>query len=112
MVLNLWTWVREMPSLNVGQETIMGYIFVISVISFTHVPKFRADHVQCEDSSLENMVVLTTYFGNFASYSSSKPNQLRGLSSGRHIGFFCFFEHATEAHHHCHYYLYLYLFDA
>ena len=40
--------------------------------------------------SLENMVVLTTYFGNFASYSSSKPNQLRGLISGCHVGFFAF----------------------
>jgi hypothetical protein len=67
----------------------MGYIFVVSVIPFRHVPQFRAEHVQCEDSSFENMVV-TTYFGNFASYSSSKPNQLRGLSSGRHIGFFFF----------------------
>jgi hypothetical protein len=68
----------------------MGYIFVVSVISFTHVSQFKAEHVLCEDSSLENMVVLTTYFGNFASYSSSKPNQLRGLSSSRHIGFLLF----------------------
>jgi hypothetical protein len=54
----------------------MGYIFVVSVIPFRHVPQFRAEHVQCEDYSLENVVVLTAYFGNFASYSSSKPNQL------------------------------------
>ena len=92
MALNLWTWVREMPGLNIGQDTSLHglYFFVVSVISFTHVPQFRAEHEQCEDSSLENMVVLTTYFGNFASYSSSKPNQLRGLSSGRHIGFLLF----------------------
>jgi hypothetical protein len=68
----------------------MGYIFVVSVIPFRHVFQFRAEYVQCEDSSLESVVVLTTYFGNFASYSSSKPNQLRGLRSGRHIGFLLF----------------------
>jgi hypothetical protein len=68
----------------------MDYIFVVSVISFTHVLQFRAEHVQCEDSSLENMVVLTTYFGNFASYTNSKSNQPRALSSGRHIGFLLF----------------------
>ena len=91
MALNLWTWVREIPNLNIGQDlAFMGCIFVVSVISLTHVLHFRAEHLQCEDCSLENMVVLTAYFGNFASYSSSKPNQLRGLSSGRHIGFFAF----------------------
>lgn len=63
-----------MPSLDIGQDTGFPELCFRGFPHFLYAHQFRAERVQCEDFSLQNLVLLTTYFSNFVSYSTGKAN--------------------------------------